>query len=44
MTIILNIHKAEIWRIMIQGQPGQKVNETPISTKKGRYGGAYLPS
>jgi hypothetical protein len=26
--------KAEIRRIMVQGQPRQKVTETPISTKK----------
>jgi hypothetical protein len=34
MPIIPAIWEGEIRRIMVQGQPGQKVSETPISTNK----------
>jgi hypothetical protein len=38
--VIIAIEKAEICRIMVQGQPGQKVDKTFISTQ----GGAFLSS
>jgi hypothetical protein len=31
MPVILAIQKAEIWRIAVQGQPGEIVWKTPIS-------------
>jgi hypothetical protein len=34
MLVIPAIYEAEMRRIMVQGQPGQKVSKTPISTYK----------
>jgi hypothetical protein len=34
MLIILTTREAEIRRVMVQGQPGQEVNETPFQPIK----------
>jgi hypothetical protein len=44
MPVILVDQKAEIRRIAVQGEPGQKISETSTQQKKGGCGGAHLSS
>jgi hypothetical protein len=44
MSVIPAIQKVEIGRIMVQGQPGQKVRHPPHLNKKAMHGGSNLLS
>jgi hypothetical protein len=44
MLAILVTWEADIGRIMVQGQPGQKVHEMPFQQKKAGHGGMHLSS
>jgi hypothetical protein len=43
MPVIPATQEVEIRRTVVQGQPREKVSETPTSTKQARHGGAACP-
>jgi hypothetical protein len=42
MSIILATQEVEIGKIVVLGEPGQKVHENPISIIRSTRGGAHL--